>query len=47
MGANLLAASNVINAMFRVMAGYAGDRLGRQNTLVLTLMIAASSVFAF
>ncbi|RJE26958.1 Major Facilitator Superfamily [Aspergillus sclerotialis] len=46
-GANLLAASNVINAVSRILAGYAGDRLGRQNTLVLTLLLAASSVFAF
>jgi len=29
------------------MTGYAGDRLGRQNTLILTLLLAASSVFAF
>ncbi|KAH8204027.1 hypothetical protein TruAng_001838 [Truncatella angustata] len=45
-GANLLAASNAINAVARVLIGYAGDRLGRQNTLVLTLLLAASSVFA-
>ncbi|KAK3370645.1 major facilitator superfamily domain-containing protein [Podospora didyma] len=46
-GANLLAASNAINAVSRVLTGYAGDKLGRQNTLVLTLLLAASSVFAF
>lgn len=46
-GANLLAASNAINAVSRVLIGYAGDRLGRQNALVLTLLLAASSVFAF
>ncbi|KAI1098421.1 major facilitator superfamily domain-containing protein [Jackrogersella minutella] len=46
-GANFLAASNAINAVSRVLTGYAGDRLGRQNTLVLTLLLAASSVFAF
>ena len=46
-GANLLAASNAINAVARILTGYAGDRLGRQNTLVLTLFLAASSVFAF
>ncbi|OTB17730.1 hypothetical protein K445DRAFT_315488 [Daldinia sp. EC12] len=46
-GANLLAASNAINAVSRVFTGYAGDRLGRQNTLLLTLFLAASSVFAF
>jgi MFS family permease len=46
-GANLLAASNAVNAVARVLTGYAGDRLGRQNTLVLTLGLAACSVFAF
>ncbi|KAI0165399.1 major facilitator superfamily domain-containing protein [Hypoxylon sp. FL1284] len=45
-GANYLAASNAINAVSRVLTGYAGDRLGRQNTLVLTLLLAATSVFA-
>ncbi|KAI1128301.1 major facilitator superfamily domain-containing protein [Nemania abortiva] len=45
-GANLLAASNAVNAVSRVLIGYAGDCLGRQNTLVLTLLLAASSVFA-
>jgi MFS family permease len=45
-GANLLAASNAVNAVSRVLTGYAGDRLGRQNTLVLTLLLAAVSVFA-
>ncbi|ROV89514.1 hypothetical protein VSDG_08496 [Cytospora chrysosperma] len=46
-GANLLAASNAINAVSRILTGYAGDRLGRQNTLVMTLLLAAASVFAF
>lgn len=46
-GSNLLAASNAINAVSRILTGYAGDRLGRQNTLVLSLLLAASSVFAF
>ena len=46
-GSNLLAASNAINAVSRILTGYAGDRLGRQNTLVLTLLLAASCVFAF
>lgn len=32
--------------MSRVLTGYAGDRLGRQNTLILTLLLAGSSVFA-
>ncbi|KAL2190329.1 MFS general substrate transporter [Thermothelomyces heterothallicus CBS 203.75] len=47
MGATLLAASSAVNAASRVLAGYAGDRLGRQNTLVLTLLLAAGSVYAF
>ncbi|KAI0411145.1 major facilitator superfamily domain-containing protein [Xylaria grammica] len=46
-GANLLAASNAINAVSRVLTGYAGDRLGRQNLVVLTLLLSGSSVFAF
>ncbi|KAL9621869.1 MAG: hypothetical protein Q9160_003690 [Pyrenula sp. 1 TL-2023] len=46
-GSNLLAASNAINAVSRVLIGYAGDRLGRQNTLIMTLFLAATSVFAF
>ncbi|KAK4165480.1 major facilitator superfamily domain-containing protein [Cladorrhinum sp. PSN259] len=46
-GANLLAAANAINAVSRILTGYAGDKLGRQNTLVLTLLLAAVSVFAF
>ncbi|KAK8003614.1 hypothetical protein PG989_003333 [Apiospora arundinis] len=46
-GATLLAASNAINAVSRVLTGYAGDRLGRQNTLIMTLLLAAISVFAF
>lgn len=45
-GANLLAASSAVNAASRILTGYAGDRLGRQNTLVLTLLLAACSVFA-
>ncbi|KAK4248347.1 major facilitator superfamily domain-containing protein [Corynascus novoguineensis] len=47
MGASLLAASSAVNAASRVLAGYAGDRLGRQNALVLTLLLAAGSVFSF
>lgn len=46
-GASLLAASNAINAVSRVLTGYAGDHFGKQNALVLTLLLAACSVFAF
>ncbi|KAJ3575208.1 hypothetical protein NPX13_g4110 [Xylaria arbuscula] len=45
-GANLLAASNAINAVSRVLTGYAGDRLGRQNLVVVTLLLSGASVFA-
>ncbi|KAI1742459.1 major facilitator superfamily domain-containing protein [Xylaria scruposa] len=45
-GANLLAISNAINAVSRILTGYAGDRLGRQNLVVLTLLLSGSSVFA-
>lgn len=46
-GTNLLAASVAINAVSRVLTDYVDDRLGRQNTLILTLLLAASSIFAF
>ncbi|KAK4223374.1 MFS general substrate transporter [Podospora fimiseda] len=46
-GTNLLAAANAINAISRILTGYAGDRFGRQNTLLFTLLLAAVSVFAF
>ncbi|CAJ2504138.1 Uu.00g115320.m01.CDS01 [Anthostomella pinea] len=46
-GATLLAISNAINAVSRVLTGYAGDRLGRQNLVVVTLCLSAASVFAF
>lgn len=45
-GANVLAAASAVNAAGRVATGYAGDRMSRQNTLVLTLLLAACSVFA-
>ncbi|KAI1757702.1 major facilitator superfamily domain-containing protein [Xylaria castorea] len=44
-GANLLAISNAINAVSRILTGYAGDRLGRQNLVMLTLLLSGSSVF--
>ncbi|KAK7755615.1 hypothetical protein SLS62_002224 [Diatrype stigma] len=46
-GANLLAAANAINAVSRILTGYAGDRLGRQNLILLTMLLAGLSVFAF
>ncbi|KAI1327750.1 major facilitator superfamily domain-containing protein [Xylariaceae sp. FL0255] len=44
-GANLLAASNAINAVSRILTGYASDRLSRQNMVVMTLLLSGVSVF--
>ncbi|TVY83645.1 Aspyridones efflux protein apdF [Lachnellula suecica] len=46
-GATLLAVSNGVNSVSRVMTGYAGDRCGRQNTLILTVILCVVSVLAF
>jgi MFS family permease len=46
-GATLLAVSNGVNSVSRVVTGYAGDRWGRQNTLILTVVLSVSSVFGF
>ena len=43
-GAALLAAANAINAAARVVAGYAGDRLGRLNALVAGLFVTTAAV---
>lgn len=46
-GATLLAVSNGVNSISRVMTGFAGDRFGRQNTLILTVVLCVVSVVAF
>ena len=46
-GATLLAVSNGVNALSRVVTGFAGDRFGRQNTLILTVILCVISVLAF
>jgi MFS family permease len=46
-GATLLAVSSGVNSVSRVMTGFAGDRFGRQNTLILTVMICVISVLGF
>jgi MFS family permease len=46
-GAVLLAVSNGVNSLFRILTGFAGDRFGRQNTLILTVIGSAISVLAF
>jgi MFS family permease len=43
-GASLLAVSNAVNSVSRVATGYAGDRLGRQNTLIATVVLCVVSV---
>jgi MFS family permease len=46
-GATLLAVSNGVNSVSRVMTGFAGDKFGRQNTLILTVMLCVISVLGF
>jgi MFS family permease len=46
-GATLLAVSNGVNSVSRVMTGFAGDRFGRQNTLILTVVLCVVSVLGF
>ena len=44
--ANFIAISNAANALGKVVIGYAADRMGRLNTLVVTTLISAISVLA-
>ena len=46
-GAILLAVSNGVNSTFRILTGIAGDKFGRQNTLVCTVICSAITVVAF
>lgn len=43
-GATLLAVSNAVNAVSRIATGWAGDRCGRQNTLIATVLLCVVSV---
>ena len=47
LGATLLAINNGVNSVSRILAGIAGDRLGRQNTLILTIIGSAVAVCGF
>jgi MFS family permease len=47
LGATLLAVSNGVNSVSRVMTGFAGDKFGRQNTLILTVVLCVISVLGF
>ncbi|PQE16925.1 hypothetical protein CJF30_00003635 [Rutstroemia sp. NJR-2017a BBW] len=46
-GATLLAVSNGVNSVSRIMTGYVGDKVGRQNTLILTVILCVISVLGF
>lgn len=46
-GATLLAVSNGVNSVSRIITGFAGDRFGRQNTLILTVVLCVISVLGF
>ena len=43
----MLAVSNGVNSVSRVLTGYAGDKCGRQNTLILTVLLCVISVLGF
>lgn len=46
-GATLLAISSGVNSVSRVAMGFAGDKFGRQNTLILTVVLCVISVLGF
>lgn len=46
-GAVLLAINNGVNSLSRVMMGFIADAVGRQNTLVLSVLGSAGTVVAF
>jgi len=46
-GAILLAISNGVNSLSRIITGILGDKFGRQNTLILTVLLSFISVIGF
>jgi MFS family permease len=46
-GATLLAVNNGVNSVSRVITGWVGDRVGRQNTLIVTVVLSVGSVLGF
>jgi len=46
-GAVLLAINNGVNSASRILTGWAGDRVGRQNTLILTVVGSTATVCGF
>lgn len=46
-GAVLLAINNGVNSASRILTGFAADRFGRQNTLVLSVIGSAVMVYSF
>ncbi|KAL5528409.1 hypothetical protein ACEPAF_7545 [Sanghuangporus sanghuang] len=45
-GSLLLALNNAVNSVARVVMGYLADRVGRQNTLIVSVLLSSVSVFA-
>ena len=43
-GAILIAVNNGVNSISRLLTGFAGDKFGRQNTLILTVIGSATAV---
>lgn len=46
-GAVLLAVSNGVNTVSRILSGFAGDRFGRQNTCIATVALSAMTICGF
>ncbi|EPQ60098.1 MFS general substrate transporter [Gloeophyllum trabeum ATCC 11539] len=46
-GSLLLAMNNAVNSVSRVLMGVIADRVGRQNTMILSVFLSGLSVFAF
>jgi len=46
-GATLLAVNNGVNSVSRVITGWVGDKVGRQNTLIVTVLLSVVSVLGF
>jgi MFS family permease len=45
-GATLLSVANAVNAVARIATGFAGDKIGRLNALVISLLVAVIAVAA-
>lgn len=45
-GAFFIGLNNAINACFKIILGYVGDRLGRMNTIIVCSILSATTIFA-